>query len=122
MAVFLQRQWEVDLALVRRLGGAMLALALLLPRLPHDPGLPCPLRTVTGIPCPLCGMTTSVKAGMRLDLRSALSANPLGLIAIAVAAALLLRPAWRRLAVPVSLVIGAAMAAELFELHRFHWL
>jgi hypothetical protein len=121
MAALLQRRWEIEVAPLRRLGAAMLGLALLLPNLPHDPGLPCPLRTVTGIPCPLCGMTTSVKAGVRLDLRAALGANPLGLAVIAAAALMLIRPAWRRVAVPASLVIGAAIASELFQLHRFHW-
>jgi hypothetical protein len=121
MAALLQRRWEMEVAPLRRLGAAMLGLALLLPTLPHDPGLPCPLRTVTGIPCPLCGMTTSVKAGVRLDLRAALGANPFGLAVIAAAALMLIRPAWRRVAVPASLVIGAAIASELFQLHRFHW-
>jgi hypothetical protein len=121
MAVLLHRRWEMELAPLRRLGAAMLGLALVLPTLPHDPGLPCPLRTVTGIPCPLCGMTTSVKAGMRLDGRAALAANPFGLAVIAVAVLMLVRPAWRRVAVPASLVISAAIASELFQLHRFHW-
>ncbi len=122
MAAFLQRRWEMDLAPLRRLGAAMLGLAALLPSLPHDPGLPCPLRTATGIPCPLCGMTTSVKAGMRLDLRAALAANPFGLAIIVAAVLILIRPAWRRVAIPASLVISAAIASELFQLHRFHWL
>jgi hypothetical protein len=121
VAALLQRRWEMELASLRRLGAAMLGLALLLPRLPHDPGLPCPLRTVTGIPCPLCGMTTSVKAGMRWDLRAALAANPFGLAVIAAAVLMLIRPTWRRVAVPASLVISAAIASELFQLHRFHW-
>jgi hypothetical protein len=122
VAALLQRRWEIELAQVRRLGAAMLGLGLLLPRLPHDPGLPCPLRTITGIPCPLCGMTTSVKAGMRLDLRAALGANPFGLAVIAAAVLILIRPAWRRVAIPASLLISAAIASELFQLHRFHWI
>src|ERR1700687_631299 len=111
----------MELAPLRRLGAAMLGLAVLLPRLPHHPGLPCPLRTVTGIPCPLCGMTTSVKAGMRLDLRAAMAANPFGLAVLAAAVLILIRPAWRRVAVAASLVLRAAMASELFALPRFHW-
>jgi hypothetical protein len=122
VAADLGHRWQLDLAPYRRLGGAMLGLGLLLPALPHRPGLPCPLRTLTGIPCPLCGMTTSVEAGVRLDARSAFAANPFGLVAIAVAVALLLRPAWRRVALPIGMLVGAAVASELFQLHRFHYL
>ena len=43
-------------------GGLMLGAAAVLPLLPIEPGFACPLRTWTGIPCPLCGMTTSVVA------------------------------------------------------------
>ena len=40
-------------------------------------GMPCPLRTVTGIPCPMCGMTTASIAMVRGQFGDAVSANPL---------------------------------------------
>lgn len=40
----------------------------------------CPLRMMTGVPCPLCGMTTGTNAFLRGDLRSAAAANPLSLL------------------------------------------
>lgn len=104
---------------LRWAGGAMLAGGLVLGRLPAGAGLPCPLRSLTGIPCPLCGMQTSVKATMAGDLGAAVSANPAGVLAVAVAVVLLLtRPA----AVPVprvSFVVAALAAMWAFELARF---
>jgi hypothetical protein len=38
--------------------------------------LPCPLRTLTGIPCPLCGMTTAATGLAAGDLGAAMAANP----------------------------------------------
>ena len=38
--------------------------------------LPCPLRTLTGVPCPLCGMTTAATGLASGDLGAALAANP----------------------------------------------
>jgi len=37
----------------------------------------CPLRIVTGIPCPACGGTAAVKALLRGDMRDAVIASPL---------------------------------------------
>lgn len=42
----------------------------------HDPGVLCPLRLLTGIPCPLCGSTTVFIELGRGDLGAALAANP----------------------------------------------
>ena len=42
--------------------------------------LPCPLRTLTGIPCPLCGMTTAATGLASGDLGAALAANPFVLV------------------------------------------
>lgn len=99
-------------------GAAMLGAAAVLPLLPGDVGFACPLRTLTGIPCPLCGMTTSVEHVVRLELGDALAANPAGVVAVLVAVFLLLaRP--RRLAVPAIALSGALVTMWLFELNRF---
>jgi len=96
----------------------------------------CPLRTLTGIPCPLCGMTraaTSLAAG---DLGASLAYNPF-LLVLAVATAVmavlmagralgLLRPARelsgraRRLS-SVAIVVLAA-ASWLVQLDHYGWI
>lgn len=50
--------------------------------------LPCPVRSVIGIPCPGCGLTTAAVALVRGELSTAFHANPLifGLAAFTVAA------------------------------------
>jgi hypothetical protein len=109
---------ELDARDLRVAGAVMLCAGLVLPLLPGPDGVPCPLRRLTGIPCPLCGMTTSVEDGLRAHLEAAASANPFGLVAIAAAAALLaFRPA--RVRVSRQLVLLAALASWIFELHRF---
>ncbi len=37
----------------------------------------CPFKTITGLPCPTCGVTRAVMAMTRLDLAAALAFNPL---------------------------------------------
>ena len=103
---------------LRTSGAVMLGAAAVLPFLPGHPGIACPLRTLTGVPCPLCGMTTSVEDGVRLHLGDAVAANPGGLVAIAVAVFLLVvRP--RRFRIPVLLPYVALSGLWLCELHRF---
>ena len=76
------------------------------------------MRTLTGVPCPLCGMTTSVEETFRLHLGDALTANPMGVAAVTVAAGLLaLRPTSMRVSLLPLLVTLAAM--WIFELFRF---
>ena len=113
---------DLDLVPFRWAGGAMVALGLLLPHVPGNPGVPCPLRTLTGVPCPLCGMTTSVKAAMGGHLRTALGANPFGILAVAAAAWLLLRPRARRLRVSSALLVAGVVASWELQLHRFGFL
>jgi len=99
----------------------MLALAVVLPWLPLHPGVLCPLRAVTGVPCPMCGMTTSVEATVRLQLDDALAANPAGVLAVVVAIVLLMRrPATLPLWTPA--ILAGLAALWLFELHRFAYL
>jgi hypothetical protein len=115
-------QVDIDLRPFRWLGGAMLALGVALPHLPGDPGLPCPLRSTTGVPCPFCGLTTSVKAVLRGNVRSAAVANPFGILAVLAAVVLLLWPTWRRLQLPGAVLVAGIAASWLFELHRFHFI
>jgi len=115
-------RFEIDLRPFRYAGAAMLALGLALPHVPGNPGLPCPLRAVTGVPCPFCGLTTSVKATVGGHLGTALAANPAGLLIVAVAVVMLLQPARRQLRLPTLALTGGVALSWLFELHRFHFL
>jgi Protein of unknown function (DUF2752) len=101
----------------------------------HGLWLPCPLRTLTGIPCPLCGMTTAATGLASGDLGRALAANPLVLLLAGftlVMAVVMAGRALRWLGPPaqwpesrrrqtwwVVAVLGAASWA--FQLHRFGW-
>jgi Protein of unknown function (DUF2752) len=85
---------------------------------PGDVGVQCPLRTLTGVPCPLCGMTTSVTATVQLELGEAIAASPAGLALVALAVAVLAGPG-RRLVLNSSLVYLALAASWLWQLHRF---
>jgi hypothetical protein len=57
------------------LAGARLSLAWPIP-LPF-----CLLKSITGIPCPLCGTTRCLQACSRLDFAAALHWNPLSFVA-----------------------------------------
>jgi hypothetical protein len=103
---------------LRTAGGLMLAGALVLPVLPVHPPLLCPLRTLTGVPCPLCGMTTSVEATMHLDFAKAMTTTPAGIIAVVLAIAFLVhRP--KTIRVPMALLFGVLALMWAFQLHRF---
>ncbi|NUR78819.1 MAG: DUF2752 domain-containing protein [Thermoleophilia bacterium] len=83
----------------------------------HSP-LTCPLRALTGIPCPLCGMTTSVEETFHGHLGAALAANPAGVLAVALAFAVqLVRTPTIKVPGLVQISVGAGM--WVFELHRF---
>jgi Protein of unknown function (DUF2752) len=89
----------------------------------NDPGVLCPMRALTGVPCPLCGGTTVfIELGSGHPVRAA-AANPVVLVAAAALAAAplglggrwwTLRPRTR------AWVLGVALAAsELWQLARF---
>jgi hypothetical protein len=97
--------------------------------------LPCPLRAVTGIPCPLCGMTTAATALAAGDLGPAMAANPFVLVvagftlvmaalmaarALGLAAPPAQSPAARRRQSYWAAGVLAA-ASWAFQLHRFGW-
>ena len=96
----------------------MLAAGAVLPVLGH-PGPGCPLRTLTGIPCPLCGMSTSVEDSVRLQLVDALKANPVGLLAVATAVVLLFVRRDLRVRIPAPAIYAGLLSMWLFQLVRF---
>jgi len=110
---------ELDVRRLRTPAAVFLAGGLVLAHLPEGWGLPCPLRTLTGVPCPFCGVTTSVRDALGGRVRAALNAAPLGVVLIGAAIAIALRliPANVRI---LRIVLAAAVMAEwCFELHRF---
>lgn len=108
----------LDDADLRTASAVLLGCAAARAALPGEPGLSCPLRALTGVPCPLCGMTTSVTSSVELDLAGALAANPGGILLVLLAIAILLGPA-RRLIVPASVVYFGLAASWVWELQRF---
>jgi hypothetical protein len=85
---------------------AMLGLAVAWPRLPVHPPLACPLRTLTGVPCPLCGMTRAVVAAVHGHLLDSLRFNPAGLLVVALAIALLTGVRVDRVRIPPWLLVA----------------
>jgi hypothetical protein len=67
----------------------MLGAALVWPVLPVHPPLACPLRTLTGIPCPFCGMTRAVVAALHGHVIASLRFNPGGIVVVLIAVGLL---------------------------------
>lgn len=100
------------------------------------PGFVCPLRALTGVPCPMCGSTTSASALLELRFGDALASNPflpsLALLATTVAVVAGGRRAgivatarpWdlRRRRRASVLTAGAVVASWLWQLVRFGWL
>ena len=92
---------SVDLTALRGVGAAMLSVAAVRPLVPFEFVPPCPLRTLTGVPCPLCGMTRGVTAAVHLEFGRAVFLNPGSIAAVVIAVLALV--AWRtkRVKIPV---------------------
>jgi hypothetical protein len=93
---------EIDTRPLRLAGAGMLTVAALTPPIPIA-SVPyrCPLRTLTGIPCPFCGMTRGVIEAVHVHLSASFLFNPGAMLLVALAVALLV--AWRveRIRIPV---------------------
>jgi hypothetical protein len=95
----------------------------------HDPGALCPLRRVTGVPCPFCGSTTVFMEAGAGHWGAAAAANPVTVAAalIFLAAPLLAVDPLATLARLPSRLLwiggGALLAGSwLWQLHRFGFL
>jgi hypothetical protein len=120
-------------------GASAAAVGLLYPFLmthTGDRGVPCPLRTLTGVPCPCCGMTTAAVSLVHGGWLAVARTNPVAylLAALVLGTAPLLvarlagwmpppRPwsaaAKRRTGQVMACLAGAS---ELFQLHRYGFL
>lgn len=98
----------------------LLAGTVVLAHLPSGVGLPCPLRTLTGVPCPFCGTTTALRALGSGHVISSLAAAPLGIALILVAIYTAVRGLPDRLVIAWPVLIAALSAEWTFELVRFH--
>ena len=93
---------------VRAGAAAMLGVALVWPRLPVHPPLACPLRTITGIPCPLCGMTRAVVALVHGHVLESLRFNPAGVVIAFIALAVIAGVRLERVKIPLWLLLALA--------------
>ena len=120
LAGVVKERTVVELDDVRVAGAVMLEAGAVVPLLPAAARFPCPLRTLTGIPCPLCGMTTSVVSTLHLRLDDALVSAPAGVVAVVVAVVLVATwGRWRRVALPRWILPAVLGAMLLYQLYRF---
>jgi hypothetical protein len=105
-------------------GGGCVALAVvgLVDPSRHALTPPCPLRSLTGLDCPLCGATRATHALLHGDVVRALDLNALYVVALPVVAVLLL--AWLRsgelpaLARRRSVVVAVVVLTAVFTVAR----
>ena len=76
---------------LRVAAAGLVGVAAAWPVLPHPP-IACPLRAMTGIPCPLCGMTRACVAAIHGHLATSLAFNPAGVLLVLAAIVALVRP------------------------------
>ena len=116
---------------LRTFGALMAAGAVVVPFTPPV-GVLCPLRRLTGIPCPLCGMTTGTLALSRGDIVGSVAANPFAIVLVTALVVSFLpvvyragwfQRAWRRVK-PVAPMVPFAMMPLLWvwQLARFDFI
>jgi hypothetical protein len=92
---------------------------VVLAHLPSDVGPPCPLRSLTGIPCPFCGLTTALRELGGGHLVRSVSAAPLGILLAILALLALAGRLPPRLKLAYWGIVPLLGAEWLYELSRF---
>jgi hypothetical protein len=110
---------EVDLRPLRLAALGLVPAAFVISWLPVDPVPPCPLRTLTGIPCPMCGSTRGVIAAVHGHLGHALALNPASLGVLVLAAFLVF--GWRveRIRIPVWGIVAVFAVLWSYQLFKY---
>jgi hypothetical protein len=113
---------------LRAVAAGLVGVAAVWPLLPVHPGIVCPLRAATGIPCPLCGMTRACVAAVHGHLATSLAFNPAGILVVIAALVALVRPQLlTRIRVPMWCVIAAFGALWVWNIgfnptfHQLIW-
>ena len=102
---------------LRIAGGVLLGAAAVWPLLPAHQPVACPLRALTGIPCPLCGMTRACVAAVHGHLAASLAFNPAGVLVILAAIVAVFRPqTLTRMYVPMRFVFVAVGVLWLWNI------
>jgi hypothetical protein len=109
----------IDLRPLRIAAAAMLAIAAVWPLLPTPDVTTCPLRLVTGIPCPFCGMTRGVVAAVHGDLISSLVLNPGAIVVLILGIGLLVAWRVRRVAIPVGVVVAWFAVLWAYQMFKY---
>jgi hypothetical protein len=112
---------------LRVAAAGLVGVAAAWPVLPHPPFV-CPLRAITGVPCPLCGMTRACVAAVHGHLATSLAFNPAGVLVVLAALVALVRPQWlTRLRAPAWVLLAAFAALWLWNIgfnptfHQLLW-
>ena len=118
-AVAVTDETIVDLRPLRLAALGLVPAALVLKMLPFSPVPPCPLRTLTGIPCPLCGSTRGVIAAVHGDLGRAVTLNPASLLVLVLAVMLVI--GWRveRVRIPVWIIVAVFAALWTYQMFKY---
>jgi hypothetical protein len=113
---------------LRAVAAGLVGVAAVWPLLPVHPGIVCPLRAATGIPCPLCGMTRACVAAVHGHLATSLAFNPAGILVVIAALVALVRPGLlTRIRVPTWCVLAAFGALWIWNIgfnptfHQLIW-
>lgn len=116
----MNRRYEFDLTRLRIPSCALLVGGLALAHLPNGLGPPCPLRALTGVPCPFCGTTTAIGDAGSGHLRSAVSVAPIGIVVVVIAILAVLGALPKKLTLNPLVILSILSVEWIFELYRFH--